>query len=492
MNMPRYVVRHGHGFAFRIVVPSRLRILVGQTVIKRTLRTRDPCVAQAWALVLAHRYARAFHAIARADMPKSADDLLASALGALESGQAQEYKITQRRGVFGVETDGTELDHKQAMDMLALMQSKAPVASDPMPSQAQMQAVAPIGLKRISLKKAIEEYKARIKPPLSDTSKTKTFNGPISKALAELSDYAGENAYVFNITRNDISKLATLMLSKVAKSTVRDKLSYITGFFDFAITAQYYPAGGLNPAVKHITITSRDKRASSKRGWKAFSVEQLKQIFGSEAFYSLKDRDTQWLALLALYTGARSKELAQIDLIDCETIMGQPCISITDEGEDMSVKNAHSKRTIPIHPDLVKLGFWEMVEKMQGQGERALFPKGNRKALNGPSAQMSKKFSAYLKELKIEARGEGIIGLRSFRPTVITQLAESGVSQGWRELFVGHEQSDAMNTQTTSHAMSYTQLNKVQLVSTLASQCLPPLTWSSTVLDVDVLRLILK
>lgn len=489
MNLPRYVVHHGNGYAFRIIVPSHLRPQVGKSVIKRSLRTRDPRVAQAWALVLAHRYSMAFQRLTRANMTEDAEDLLASALRALE-GPGKQYKISRNRhGTFSVETDGTEQDHKQAMDMLALMQRQpAPPTSPTLPDNSDLDALAPRGLKRISLRKAVEEYKARIKPASSERAKVKTFNGPISKVLSEFEDWAGANAYVYNLTRNDVSKFTTRLLGTgLAKSTVRDKLSYLGGFFEFAQSSQYF-ANGDNPASGHITVTKRDKRESAKRGWKRFSAEQLKTIFHPDNFDQIKDRDTRWLALLALYTGARSNELAQIDLVDCAKIAGLPCITITDEGEDKSVKGEHSVRNVPIHPDLIALGFWDMVEAMQTRGEKQLFPNANRKALNGPAQAMGKKFSAYLASLKISARGEGKVGLRSFRPTVITQMAENGVSQGWRELYVGHEQSEGVSTQETSHAISYT---KTQLIEQIAKQCHPSLTWSKAFLDVANLKLLL-
>ncbi|WP_414612642.1 DUF6538 domain-containing protein, partial [Stenotrophomonas pavanii] len=336
-KLPRYVVCHGSGYAFRIIVPSHLRQQVGKKVIKRSLRTRDPRVAQAWAMVLAYRYSMAFKLAERADMIKDADDLLASALNAVD-GPSQQYKISRNRhGTFSVQTDGTEHDHKQALEMLALLQSQpSGPAVEAMPSPADVEAVATRGLKRISLRKAVEEYKARIKPAPKYRAKVKTFNGPISKVLSEFEDWAGANSYVYNLTRNDVSKFTTRLLGTgLAKSTVRDKLSYLSGFFEFAQSSQYF-ANGDNPASGHITVTKRDKRESAKRGWKRFSAEQLKTIFHPDNFDQIKDRDTRWLALLALYTGARSNELAQIDLVDCAKIAGLPCITITDEGEDMS------------------------------------------------------------------------------------------------------------------------------------------------------------
>src|SRR5690606_24845280 len=161
--LPRYLVQNPSGFYFRIIVPKRLRPILGHRVIKRTLRTRDPRIAQAWALVLADRYAQAFQRAGRAMPDKTLDDLLRSAEQAFGEDKAREYEITQNRhGTLSVKADGAE-DHARAMEALALLQSR-PAPAQGMPSPSAIEATVPTGIKRITLAKAIEEYKARIKP----------------------------------------------------------------------------------------------------------------------------------------------------------------------------------------------------------------------------------------------------------------------------------------------------------------------------------------
>lgn len=485
--LPRYLIRTPSGFYFRIVVPSALRPVFERKVIKRTLRTHDPRIAQAWAMVLADRYAQAFQRASRAMPDKTLEDLLRSAESAFGSGSAREYEITQNRhGTLSVKADGAE-DHARAMEALSLLQSRHAPAQG-MPSPSAIEATVPTGIKRITLAKAVEEYKARIKPDPSDKSKVKTFNGAISKALSDFTDWAGAKTIVFQITRNDLAQFATHLIgSGVGKSTVRDKLSYITGMFKWAQSAQYYPKGD-NPAQGHITITKRDRMASAKRGWQAFDHEQLRALFLPANFAKLNRQETRWLAVLELYTGARPNELAQIDLIDCKEIAEQACIEITSIGDDKRTKNEHSERIIPLHPELVRLGFLDKVATLRMAGQTRLFPKLNREALNGPAQVIGKDFTKYLAELGIKARGQGKIGLRSLRPSVITELAEGGVAQGWRELFVGHEQSEG--TQATDHAQRYTQS---YLVKVLAEKCLPPLSWSEKdVVSIEALRALLK
>lgn len=485
--LPRYLVQNPSGFYFRILVPKHLRPLYQRTVIKKSLHTHDQRTAQAWALVLADRYAQAFQRASRAMPDKSLEDLLRSAEKAFSTGTAKPYEITQNRhGTLSIKADGAE-DHARAMEALALLKAR-PAAPAALPSTDDIEATVPRGLKRISLTKAVEEYKARIKPNGDDAAKVKTFNGAITTALDAFVDWAGGKTPVYNITRNDLAQFATHLLGTgLNKSTVRNKLSYVKGMFDYAQSAQYFPKGD-NPATGHVVITSRDKKKSALHGWQAFTHDQLKTIFDPSTFASMERGSTRWITLLELYTGARPNELAQIDVDDCKEIDGVPCIEITALGEGKRSKNEFSERLVPVHPDLIRLGFWDKVSALKMAKQVMLFPDLNRKALNGPAQVVGKDFTSYLQRLGMKARGDGIIGLRSFRPTVITEMAESEVAQSWREIFVGHEAKDS--TQSTDHAKRYTQSN---LVKALSNQCHPPLTWSEKgIIDTDAIRRLLK
>ena len=97
MRLPQYIIRQRGGFYFRLVVPAHLRPRVGLRVVKRSLCTREPLIAQVRALALASRYHRAFRAMERA-MTKSLDELLAGAEAAFQDGRAKELTLTLPNG----------------------------------------------------------------------------------------------------------------------------------------------------------------------------------------------------------------------------------------------------------------------------------------------------------------------------------------------------------------------------------------------------------
>lgn len=147
----------------------------------------------------------------------------------------------------------------------------------------------------------------------------------------------------------------------------------------------FNPAEGLKPLVKD-TVPLGKKRFP-------WSDDQLKGFFEGKFYrqcatdkpepYSKKDRAWRyWLPLLMLFSGARPNELCQLHISDVKkTNAGTWFMDISedvDEEEDKpkSLKTETSKRRIPIHAQLIALGFLEFVEerrKAVSQNDQRLF-----------------------------------------------------------------------------------------------------------------------
>jgi integrase len=84
------------------------------------------------------------------------------------------------------------------------------------------------------------------------------------------------------------------------------------------------------------------------------------------------------LPLLALFAGARQAEVAGLRASDirADAETSAPLIHIVaDRKAGRRLKNKTSERVVPVHPQLVKLGFLNYVIQRRGDGERAwLFP----------------------------------------------------------------------------------------------------------------------
>nr|WP_253254394.1 hypothetical protein [Xanthomonas arboricola] len=118
-----------------------------------------------------------------------------------------------------------------------------------------------------------------------------------------------------------------------------------------------------------------------------------------------------------------------------------PCIRISDEGEQQKVKTEVSLRTVPLHPDLLALGFWDWVESRKAAGHKRLFPQAKADAMNCQGTWITKAFSRYLGEVSKDWP-KAQRGFHSLRKTVIQELQGLGVSSDLRAQIVDHELDD--------------------------------------------------
>ena len=146
------------------------------------------------------------------------------------------------------------------------------------------------------------------------------------------------------------------------------------------------------------------------------------------------------MPLLGAYTGARREELAGLSPADIIVSDDIPCIQIT-ETSLRRIKNAASKRIIPIHSRLIELGFLECVERARMKGQADLFPDLAEKGSNAHGRKLGRKFrSAIDKTLGPEAE---VLSFHSLRHYVQTALEERGdiTDKIIRDL-LGHEGKD--------------------------------------------------
>ena len=224
--------------------------------------------------------------------------------------------------------------------------------------------------------------------------------------------------------------------------------------------------------------TEKEKRQRKKHGFKAFNVEQVRVLYAPEPFSRLSP-GARWAALLGLYTGARASEVGQLHTVDVSDVDGVPAIRINDEGEGQKLKTEVSNRVVPIHPDLVSLGFLDYVDGLRASGDWRLFPQASNTAKNGAGNWISKAFSYYLGNLS-EGWPEAKRGFHSLRKTVIQEMQAAGVASEMRAQIVGHELDDEHHA---TYSRAFTTAEKLY-----GAGKSPGLSGLAYGLDVDALR----
>jgi len=310
-------------------------------------------------------------------------------------------------------------------------------------------AVAGSSLSRMTLNEAIKDYAevegAALKPNTWSQR---------SRALQAFAETIGGHLRIGVITRPMASVWSDgLLRSGKSKVYVANCVSHVAQLFETLVTKGHLTT---NPVKGLVVVKKKEKAARRSEGheWEPFEVEQLKRIFDPANLVRAKMEHVRWGAVIALYTGARVGEIAQIFLRDFVMVDEVHCIKICADSDGQSIKTGEGgERLIPVHPDLMALGLIERVEKLRAEGAERLFPDMRIDSAAGKGNAISKGFGYYLKTIGVKPRrAHGIVGIHSLRKTVIQTLQGSTLSAERRRAIVGHEAGDPA---PDTHAASY-------------------------------------
>lgn len=273
-----------------------------------------------------------------------------------------------------------------------------------------------------------------------------------SKAFAfksELQDLP-KNYHLFE-TIEDAKKAGG---EKLTITTMNKHLNYSSGFIEWCKNNGFYH--GENP-FSGIKIKDRQKDIDKRH---PYNDEQLKKIFSGSIYYGCKSRgrrnstgtlivrdDKYWIPLIALFTGARMNEICQMDIKDIESEVHEGkeiyYFHFTDEADDKKLKNSGSKRKVPIHKELIDLGFLDYIKFAKKKKYSKVFPNLILdKTTNSYSKLWGKKYAQYA-----EACDANIAktSFHSFRHNVIDVFRNnSNLSTIDYASITGHKVTDAI------------------------------------------------
>ncbi|MFW9678494.1 site-specific integrase [Vibrio parahaemolyticus] len=220
-----------------------------------------------------------------------------------------------------------------------------------------------------------------------------------------------------------------LGLPTLSEESVRDYCQKLSGFFEWC---QLNELTDVNP-FKAIRFkkTRRDSEAKS-----AYTNTDLEKIFGAITHTKHQHRHPYyfWLPLLAYFTGARLNELCQLYKADIYEADGIWIIRIDDRFEGQKLKNQTARRSVPIHDQLLTLGFIEFVQSVKHE---RVFPE-LKDSRDGFGSAASKWFGRFKTKLGFDKGHD----FHSFRHTVATQLKRHQVSHIVAGELLGHAQNN--------------------------------------------------
>lgn len=446
MKLCSHLMLSRHGiYYFRCIIPKVLRPLYsGKTEFKYSLNTRCPVTAKRESYILsaetAHLFDKAKKTMSRYDPknfnPKDMSTWLT------KSDKLRDYKITESNGAFNVEVDpNNPNDHQYAMEALdRLMANRAPTQTPKSQSQAINLSA---GIKKyIDIRtvdapnpKTLIEMKGILQRFLTWTHFP---NDPPVDAINKkmMSDYllhlltAGNNQ---KAVRKAGENTAALGLSK---KTANKHLSFLNGLFvklrEWGEIPNHLalPTEGISAYAK-----GEKKKATKANAYQPFTLREISQIYNPATLHALKKPHEFWLPFLGLYSGARINELSQpyIDDFSCENGLWRLHIH-GDRGN--RIKTESSERYLPLHPDLIALGFLDYLEDVREVSpEGRIFPYLLDNEYNGFGDVPSEAFGRYLTKLEIISDKKVF---HSYRSTLNHHLTGKSVTKKDREELLGH------------------------------------------------------
>ena len=209
----------------------------------------------------------------------------------------------------------------------------------------------------------------------------------------------------------------------------------LRSLFKWALEHEYV---AVNPA----TVLRDVKEPPPREGREDFTDEDLVTYFARLPQEQEPLPFLYWIPRIMAYTGMRLGEASQLRKQDLREAMGLRVLDLNTE-DGKTLKNAASRRQVPIHPRLVELGLLEFID---GSPEGFLWPErfrttDNRKRQD--SDRLSKLLGRFLRRSGVT--DEKKTGAHSFRHTVSTRLKDASVPEYQIADLIGHE-DDSMTT----------------------------------------------
>lgn len=261
--------------------------------------------------------------------------------------------------------------------------------------------------------------------------------------------------------------------SRLAEASIAKQLTALSVVLDFAYretdlitnrTGWENPCKGL---VGHGGNSGGNRRAP-------FSAEQISKIFDPNN-YTPRSISDFWIPIILMFTGARLNEIAQLLADDVKIgdgvcyidigILNQTIITnkFSDGPEVKTVKSNQSARLIPLHNDLLEIGFREYLESVTKSDSIFLFPgieheKGVARARN-----MSRRFLTRIRKLP-DMDAPGLV-LHSLRHNFKMACIEAGAQDHLVRMVMGHTNgNDAANNHYASHLKRNPALAKKEVL----------------------------
>ena len=195
------------------------------------------------------------------------------------------------------------------------------------------------------------------------------------------------------------------------------------------------------------------KKQPNKR--EPFTKEELRKILKPETYHSWsinfthpfrKERVSNqmpyyWVFLLGIFSGMRTNEMCQIRVIDIKKV-DKIWFMFVEDSEETKVKTENAIRKVPVHPQLIELGFIDYVGTLKKQKKGRVFWELTEDR-DGFASHLSRHYNQrVLPNLGVWKKYTKV--LYCTRHTFINKLYTERVDENVIKVLVGHEKGFTM------------------------------------------------
>ncbi|WP_226019754.1 site-specific integrase [Novosphingobium sp. FKTRR1] len=208
-------------------------------------------------------------------------------------------------------------------------------------------------------------------------------------------------------------------LPKIGPATVNGHLNKLGAILRYGRDQGWIVGNPMAKIEVKDPIAAEDKRDP-------FKVHQLNAIFACEPWASgpgaaLERPSRYWAPLISLFSGARLTEICGQLVSEMVEEGGVRLFDFRHRPGERDMKNDKSRK-VPVHPDLIRLGFWDFVKEARKSGRKLLFSDASRNQLGNWGDPTSKWFARLIDRLDLSGTA---LCFHSFRHTFEDALKEA-------------------------------------------------------------------
>ena len=263
-------------------------------------------------------------------------------------------------------------------------------------------------------------------------------------------------------TIENIQKLSKSIANQkdIQNDNKRQKLRYIKDFVGFAcdLEPDFYKKNIL-VSIPNIEKTKKSERQPHL----PYSETQLKEIFNPKHTFFSEEPDMFWICMIALFTGSRANATMTLQYNNVVKKDDLWCIHFSENHAIKHLKNDASERFVPIHKQLLDLGFVDYVErkksKLNAKDEDFIFSKCITKGGQYNNKYLDRYLFKFLKDIDVKDKG---YDFHSFRKNASLAMQSARLIPTIINAIIGWEGTGTMEQSYSNYTLQQIndELNK--------------------------------